>query len=568
MIFNNVTVLGYDQATKFYGENSFAVSVVKTISIRGYVLDLTNFNGVKSILANTFTLQKECAKIQDIIINGNFFGSGRAKSFSVESGNWVRTTEYTATFEVYEDIDILQNLLSKEFNDIDLSITYLKSNFKFLTNFQEEFSINFDHNTKNLEGSHSIDIQYTSDGNNVKTLIDLAKALAIELLKTNSANIFESNYQYKTNYNKISSETYDLISKRCTFNVDFSYKADGDPSLISSDITHSISINQEGLITVTESYELIDNSESDLSGNLLLERVRLEIQNSYSRCLAFFNIHAPNIAGSLSYDSLLSKIFQKTIVINKLERRANFTVEYNNDSKRGENEKYILERTLEMQKNTEGVWSVKESGSSLGSGPLGSTEKYNNAKLGWNVVKPGVQGRIFSFYNQYSKKQGGSGPKYVNKSTDFAIYQGRVSYSVEYSDDPKITSEGGGSGPSFEVRVSDTGLRKLLKDYIIANNGYAIQQNTGLIQQGEQRITARLLSVGDGSEECLRKHSGNVAAESSFNGLDYFNILKQKAAFQPSEARDGHKDLYLDSIEFQVDEIEKTAEITQTFKYS
>lgn len=568
MIFDKVRVLGYNHENKFLGDNGFVISSTRTVSISGYVLDLTNSSGVNSILKDSFALQKECAKMQDIVINGKFFGRGRAVSFSVATGNWVRTTEYSATFEVYTNVDISQNILSREYDDIDLTQNYLKSNLRLIKNFSESFQIDFDSNSKNLNGSHSINIQYISDIGGTNQ-IQLAKALAGELLQSTSANIFEGYlYTYRTDFRKTASETYNLITNECNFNVSFSYKDDGtsDPYYVNR--THSISIDTTGIISVNESGEVIVETDTGSLGDILASALQSEVGYSGARCQSFFSTHAVKIGGSTSYDPLnINKELQKSLVIDRITGRGNYNIDYDNDPKRT-NDKYILTRVLEMEFGNEGVWTITESGSSTGVGPAGlGSEKYENAYLGWTIVEPGISGRILSFYNTYAKNKTGSIPQYVKKNADFALYRGEITYTVQYSDDPKI-SDGSSDDGTYEIVVSDTGFINIVNDYVVPNETYAIQQNLGLIKQGTQTVTVRMLSAGSSDDECLHKHSTSSTAIPTFNGMSYFDKLRAKAVFQPSRAAAGYRDLYLESIDYSTDEVEKTADLTQTFKYS
>jgi hypothetical protein len=198
-------------------------------------------------------------------------------------------------------------------------------------------------------------------------------------------------------------------------------------------------------------------------------------------------------------------------------------------------------------------------------GKRGSVDKYNNAKLGWNDVSPFIESRILTFYNFYAKIKTGRLPQYVSKNITFAIYRGEIVYTVEYSDDPKFDISGDGS--QFEMDVSDTGLINIVQDFLVPNSVHAIQQYNGLKKQGEQTVTVKLISPGNDAE-CLHKHSLATSSLPVFNSMTYFDILRVKAGFQPSKAKDGYKDAYLESIDYQSDEINRTAELTQRFKYS
>ncbi|MEY4342374.1 MAG: hypothetical protein RL736_164, partial [Pseudomonadota bacterium] len=200
MIFNNVNLLGYNHENLFFGENSLQYSSKKIFSIRGYVLDLASFNGVDGVFNQVKDLINSTKEFQNLTINGEVFGRGKVTAFSVDSGNWVRLTEYQATIEIYEECSLL-NINSQEFTGLNLN----DKSLYLLKNFSENFNINFDSQNKILDGEHSIDIQYDSV-QPTTPLIILAQILAKELLKTLPSLVGEGNYSYRTNFKVFNSE--------------------------------------------------------------------------------------------------------------------------------------------------------------------------------------------------------------------------------------------------------------------------------------------------------------------------------------------------------------------------
>ena len=141
MIFDNVQLLGYTHENKFFGEKSISYASVKSFSIKGYILDLTNTNGVTNILNDAISITNEAKSFQNIVINGENFGIGKVKSFNVDAGNWVRTTEYSADIEVLSEAP-LQNISSSEFNNLNLNSDYIITNKGRLTLARERFGHN------------------------------------------------------------------------------------------------------------------------------------------------------------------------------------------------------------------------------------------------------------------------------------------------------------------------------------------------------------------------------------------------------------------------------------------
>jgi hypothetical protein len=122
LVLNNIEVLGYNHQNNFFGEKSFHYSTTKTLSIRGYVLDLTNTVGVQDILTDTGKIKNIAQNFQKVIINGVNFGIGKFTSLSFDAGNWVRSTQFNADIEIYETAS-LQSLVSKEFTPSNFEVT-------------------------------------------------------------------------------------------------------------------------------------------------------------------------------------------------------------------------------------------------------------------------------------------------------------------------------------------------------------------------------------------------------------------------------------------------------------
>jgi hypothetical protein len=546
MIFDNVNVLGYRHENKFFGENSISYASLKTFSIRGYVLDLASSNGIDKILQNYLEIAREAKTFQNIILNGENFGVGKVRSLSIDPGDWVRTTEYTADIEVLSEAPI-QNILSSEFTDLTLN----DKQFKLLKNLNETFNVDFNNQDKTINGSHSIEIEYDADNSNVN-LIGLAQSLASELLKTLPTSVGEANYSTRSSYKTLNSENYDLINGKAGFTRSFSYNTSNNidqPYSIKRD--HSITLNEDGIAEVKESCEI--RAESDNPS--LYENALLGLENQlsgtgpYSRCLNFF-IQYQNKFGIVN--DIHSHFINKEIQINKFNGVINYTITFDNDPKKT-NPLYSWENTKTLDRGENGIWNVSEQGTINGIGKIGELKKYQNAESGWETIKAGIFSRINSFYILNAKIKSGSSLKNLNKNIGKFKYNGLINYGFNYSDDPSIQSSG--DVKKIEVELSDTGLPLITKEFIIPNNRYNLLQNRTLLQQGTFTVSVRM-SIG-----CI---------EGVFNGLNYFNIAKSYAGF---DKRTGFFpvdpfDVYLQSASFSSDEVEKTVSYEEVYKYS
>ncbi len=544
MIFDNVSVLGYKHENKFFGEKSISYGCLKTFSIRGFVLDLTNTNGVNNILEDFLQIAQEAKTFQNVVVNGENFGVGKVKSLNIDSGNWVRTTEYTADIEVLTEIP-LQNILSSDFSGLNLN----NKNFYLLKSLSENFSVDFDTQQKVINGEHSIDIEYDANNANID-LIKLAQALATELLKTIPTSLSEANYATRSYYKTINSENYNLTTGKAGFRKTFSYNNSNNinqPYSVKREL--SISLNNDGIAEVKESCEI--KAESDVPSlyyNCLLG-LDSQLPGVFTRVTNFFNQYKSKFQISRN---LNSNFINKDIQINKFNGIITYDITYDNDPKK-ENALYRWENTKTIDRSEDGIWTATEDGSINGIGKQGSSIKFQNAETGWTTVKIGIFSRTQSFYNAYATNKNGSGLKELSRKTTKAPYEGRVAYNFSYSDDPKIQISG--DVKKVEIELTDTGLQPILKNFIVPNNTYAIAQNRTLLQQGTFTISVKL-SIG-----CI---------STIFNGLNYFNNAKSYAGFNK---RSGFIptdpfDVYLESVNFTSDEIEKTVSYEEVYKYS
>jgi hypothetical protein len=544
MIFKNVNLLGYNHESKFLGGDAVLIGITKTIDISGYILDLQNSDGVKNIINDVKSIRQQLSSFQDIVINGYNYGRGKAKSFSVESGNWVRNTTYQATFEVLEKIE-LRGIASKEFNSLNLNSLKLQ----LIKDLNESFSLNFDKNNKILQGSHSLDVQYDAEDIN-SDLLSQASFLASVLLSTLPTSLAEGNYTYRTNSIQVNSETYNLIDGKCGFEKTFSYNNENVAKPYSIERTNSIELAESGIVSVSESCQIKVEDNGDYE-QILLAAIKAEIDGSHSRSLVIFNKYRNAFKISNSALPLIARPLQISKRIDKFNGTGSYDISYDNDEKRL-NSDYIYDRTLSLSRGEDYIWVASEAGSITGIGKVGSVEKFNFAKIGWDDMKGGINSRVNSFYFSASNDTNGNLKK-ISETVEKNKYLGTINYTYEYSDDPQINLD----GKKFSVSRTDTGLVPLSKDFIIPNTKYTLKQNRGYLQQGTHSVSVTM-EVG-----CVPNDTAQ-----NFNGLTYFNELKSKAGFNRQGFGGQEQDKYLESISFSSDEVERNLSYEETYKYS
>jgi hypothetical protein len=540
LLFDNVELLGYTHQNNFFGEKSLFYSSTRTVSIRGYVLDLASSNGVDGIFNGVNQLINQTKDFQDITINGQNFGRGKVKSFSVDAGNWVRYTQYQADIEVLLEVPIA-NINSPEFNGINIS----NKKLNLLKSFSENFSLNFDTQNKVLDGEHSLDIEYDADNKNVN-LIGLAQALATELLKTipTSPDIAEGNYLTRQKYKVLNSENYNTITGKCGFKRTFSYSTLNNDKNYSFVRTHSVEIGEDGIATASENCSIKGESdEPSLYDNALTGYNEL-IDGAYARCTAVFGNYKTKFN---IIDNLNSEIVSKSVQVNKFIGTINYTVNFDNDPKK-ENALFLWEYTSTVDRDQAGIWTASEKGIIQGRDKIGSPKRYQNAENGWNSNKGGVSGRITSFYNAEAKNGSGS-LKDLSKNISRNPYEGKIEYTYTYTDDRTILNNDPNGITKLSIEKSDTNIMPLTKDFVIPNIPYTLNQNRNLKKQGTYTVKVNM-------------EIGCIVSNESFNSFPYFNIAKQKAGSFTNT------DSYLESISYSSEETEKTVSYQATYKYS
>lgn len=566
LVLNNIEVLGYNHQNNFFGENSFNYSATKTISLRGFVLDLQNDNGVEKIFNDAVEITKLAKNFYNIVINNQNYGVGKINSLSFDDGNWVRTTRFNAEIQILAEVP-LQNLGPDFLKIVSLSpmisipIDIASKKLNLLKSFSESFSLDFDTQNKILGGSHSIDIEYDADNKDIN-LINLAQSLASELLKTIPTNLSEGNYNTRTNYKVLNTEDYDVINGKCGFKRTFSYSTENTNQPYSIKLNHSIEIGQDGICAVKESCEI--KAEYDvptLYDNAFIGlKNQLEFSDPYvDRVDPFFQSYKQkfNIGEDLN-----ETFIEKSVQINKFDGIISYNLSWDNDPKK-ENPLYLWEKTQTLDRNQEGIWSVSENGSIVGIGKYNEfdNKKYENAETGLTNAKVNIDTRLSDFYNSTAKiKIAGGVLKLSSEGVSRSPYKGEISYSYGKTDDPRILVNDPNSIKRLNIQKSDTGLRPIVKNFIIPGGSkkYALTQNAELKQQGDYSVNVDI-TVG-----CL-------PTDEKFNGKKYFDLIRNNKStygINFASTTQGAKASYIESVDFSSDEIEKTVSFQINYKYS
>jgi hypothetical protein len=485
------------------------------------------------------------ATTQWVIVSINDVFNTNPARFSVSS-----TSSFFPPVATYTGSDGFTGSISLSL--ISTGINLNDERLDLIESLNETFEVNFDINNKNVEGKHSIEIEYKADNKDI-SVIRLAQRLALDLLNnTLPSNLSKLNYTNRppNSYTVLNEESYDVINGRCGFTRTFSYNTDNITKPYSVNRSISVQLSEDGIGTVNENCTIkAENNVPSLYENALIG-LNEEIDGTFTRCSNAFDIYKNkfNISSSLK-----STLVEKNIAINKYDGTISFETSFSTD-KKFENQGYIFQNTLIIDKEQNNIWTVTENGSVLG---IGSQNiKYSNAQNGWNLVKPNISSRLTNFWNINAKEKASNALKEITKQSSHSPYRGEITYTYVYTDDPTIRTDLGDI-KKLTIEYTDDGqaggrLPPIFKEFLIPNNNYTLVQNRNLVRQGTFSISV----------------TADIAFENPFavfNGFNYFNTLKSQAR---GFYEGGFQDKYLESVNFSTDEIEQTVTYEEVFKYS
>jgi hypothetical protein len=540
MDFPNVKLLGYTHSNNFLGEKNFRYSSVATLTINGYILDLVETSGVKTVIEACENLSSALGSNQSIMINGNSYGEGRITNISFDSGNWVRVTEYTATIEIFKKASLFA------FSDAAFNggvVGSLGDISQYVEDFSENYSLDYDSNGDFLNGSQSINLSFSSlfAGDRVSA----AKALAVSLFANSKAIdlVHDPLGAPASDLKEFFSETYNLIDGSCSFTRNFSHP--NNSNCYSEKRSTSFDFGEDGIVTVTESSTIKGEcGDGDAIFNNALSRFNSVIGSAYSRCSSVFSSYKTKGGITIEKD-LIDKVVQKTVKKNRFSGVIEYSVSFNNDP--ANEDECVTEKVLEVSRSEDFIWTVSARGSFIGVGKIGSVEKFNSAFACWTAYSGSVEGDASVFYSSNV-----SNPRALNlitKGNTSEPYKGVVSYDYSFTDDPSINM----SSPVRRkiLTVTEGFATQIHNDFLIPGGSkrYAVAQLAGQATQGTRRV--------EGSLECS-------SPTLPFCGFDYYTSAESDA----NAKKGSGTDLYLESFSFSSDEIEQTVNFSAEYKYS
>jgi hypothetical protein len=475
--FENASVLSLEKTINYF-DSEYAFSCEKNMSVQGFFYDGSNAEGVKEIQEDLDSFVSSTdGKLHDVIINGHNFGKGKVNSFTSGSDNSVRLKEYTVDITIFENGDLSN--LNGETHFAAFQGLISDSNRKFIRNISEDFS--FAKNDGSYDYTHELSIQFYDHGeSSIDGPIDLAKSLAKTILETDvDFGFLDSQVSgfYNLAHKKYYSETYDKVNNVCSFSESYSQPS-ATNSLYSSATSHSLTVNEGGIMDVSETSNI--KALTKVSASVLAGYVSTELSGSFARCESiassfnsglYENSSLPNNSKT-DYD-LINQYIDLNKSFDHFSCSANYSVTYTNSESTFSG--FICERTVSAELQDE-VATLKESGSVLGLEGLES-EQYTKALNGFKTtIEPNISSRLNSFYSSTFPNLS-SQIKEVGSSFSSNERNGSVDYSKTYSNNPAL------SDPSFKSIVTSEELALSVtykNDFKILASGQALEQYKGL----------------------------------------------------------------------------------------
>ena len=170
---SNASLLSFSQENVEFSDTSLTFKRKKNFSVKGFLLDLANSNGVKKNIESSETfLESLLENNQEIILKGESLGESFINSFEV-NGEFIRDAEYILDFTVFESLDLSKIEFSGGGNKLQFQGSDVtKDDLRLLNSFEENINIS---NSSNSETSidHSVSCSFIKPKNIISKNLNL-----------------------------------------------------------------------------------------------------------------------------------------------------------------------------------------------------------------------------------------------------------------------------------------------------------------------------------------------------------------------------------------------------------
>jgi hypothetical protein len=298
-----------------------------------------------------------------------------------------------------------------------------------------------------------------------------------------------------------------------------------------SDFKHSLSSDENGIITVAESAEImgLDDGGNDELYNSALNGLDYEIINSYNRCSEVLSGYSGFYGGDNTDGAILDDLNRDYVSLqknlNKISSNLTYEVTYNNNSNvSGNLGQHSF--TLALEAGTDGIRSIVEQGqvsSLLQRGNVNPITLYNSFSIDEN--SPYRCGKLYSGavnntrneYNYFQQKRF----NLIASDISYQVEGKNVSYSKQYTDDPSVIKANNIS--KLDISSSDVFEVEIHNNYFIPNQQKEILQKRGITSLSSRTISANCIYQKPSTNFWTDSRYAPIGPESN---TDFFNALK------------------------------------------
>ena len=512
------TILGFSYETENFG-GEFRFGVRKNITIQIEKLDCGNkpTQGEIGQQANDLDQLANTQDYFELTVNGHTFSERwQLTNFTLNDGDWNQVTPGTITAQAFLEGSIGGTGGSDgDYAGWDTA----QPEWQYLEDFSDNFSFNRSGNDISYE--HSVSFKFSpivnADDAQITPPIALGQKYATQMIEGSSRPAFnwlldaattqegiechglkDLYSDINTDYKRFITETVDEINNTVTVSESFNAQnVVGDSDKYSFSAQQTFEITNNGIINVSEQGEvmgLLADGATRINPETYLDTELENATKSGGRMENIFNAHkqliesesgsecAEEIPDLKTDESGNLILVQKGITRDRFKGTANYSITATNDQKIGEKAKHEYTRTIDAlmsdaSDETLPYYKISEQGKFLGisneavtlePGQKAERPRFGEALEAWknknSTIKTELRAEIGADAATY--------PASLNNT--FNPYKGEVSYTIEYSTEPKYGTE----STSYKLKTFQLDDSLVIKDEDVGTGDNCLKQYT------------------------------------------------------------------------------------------
>jgi hypothetical protein len=482
-------------------------------SIRSRVTGDSNLNSISVAYTGMKNIIESGFGYSSFVLHGINLGTGKITSLNWEEGNDLQYKVFSLNFEIPSSGN-LYNLTGNNYLEIDKSI--FQNDFKYVKSIDESFSISMNANgIQETAQEISVSIDSPLDLNsriNLKNKI-FSGFSQYRIPNIGIESIFPSiiTGNIYSGYITYSNESCDTINNEYSLTKRSYYDNNNSATW---EFSHSVDFNGNNIVASENgTLKSILFSGDGIERNLMGARTRWDTVRTgiYERVSGSFNLITGFQNVYTGTCSLIYPEISKTLQEDPLEGTVQYNYSYTNDPQYL-NSGYIFNNSRSSSKDEDGYFTIEENGSYIGRSQ-NKEKRFNLALSGYTGGYPEIYSRISGTFSLASKVNKflckPTGNFYLNnKSTSYKEFDGEISYSNTYSNNPSYYSE----NSNFILctnSISDSKPVHIYNKFLVPNSNEIIQ-SAGQSSEGSYSNSIKIigkpnLQIEDYLTECFTK---------------------------------------------------------------